>query len=214
MNARGLLQTVVIHTRPHSDTLRTAAKRTARTHIPLQSVYYNSRMDFVLTPLQMNIVPWTFIKVITFNWLIACIFMKIWYLFCWSEIVLLLNSKLISWKMSANGSLFQISPPHVSFSWIRTVYGLFLFLSIVLGECCSVVVEALQYKPERLRVRHPMRWMNFSIYIILSATLGPGDYSACNRNEYQKQKIIMFLGSRALPVLKTDSLRAIRGPIA
>jgi hypothetical protein len=29
---------------------------------------------------------------------------------------------------------------------------------------------------------------NFSIYIILPAALGPGGYSASNRNEYQKQK--------------------------
>jgi hypothetical protein len=28
----------------------------------------------------------------------------------------------------------------------------------------------------------------FSIYPILTAALGPGDYSASNRNEYQKQK--------------------------
>jgi hypothetical protein len=28
----------------------------------------------------------------------------------------------------------------------------------------------------------------FPIYLILSATLGPGVYSASNRNEYQKQK--------------------------
>jgi hypothetical protein len=28
----------------------------------------------------------------------------------------------------------------------------------------------------------------FSIYIILPASLGPGAYSASNRNEYQKQK--------------------------
>jgi hypothetical protein len=28
----------------------------------------------------------------------------------------------------------------------------------------------------------------FSIYLILPAALGPGDYSASNRNEYQKQK--------------------------
>jgi hypothetical protein len=27
-----------------------------------------------------------------------------------------------------------------------------------------------------------------SIYLILAATLGPGDYSASNINEYQKQK--------------------------
>jgi hypothetical protein len=34
-----------------------------------------------------------------------------------------------------------------------------------------------------------------------------------NRNEYQKQKIIMFLGSRALPVCKVDILTAICEPI-
>jgi hypothetical protein len=28
----------------------------------------------------------------------------------------------------------------------------------------------------------------FSVYLILPATLGPGVYSASNRNEYQKQK--------------------------
>jgi hypothetical protein len=30
--------------------------------------------------------------------------------------------------------------------------------------------------------------MNFSMYVILPAALGPGDYSASNRIEYQKQK--------------------------
>jgi hypothetical protein len=40
----------------------------------------------------------------------------------------------------------------------------------------------------RSRVRDPMRWMNFSIYLILPAALGPGVYSPCNRNEKQKQK--------------------------
>jgi hypothetical protein len=29
---------------------------------------------------------------------------------------------------------------------------------------------------------------SFSIYLILPAALGPGVYSASNRNEYQKQK--------------------------
>jgi hypothetical protein len=34
-----------------------------------------------------------------------------------------------------------------------------------------------------------MRELNiFSIYLILPATLGPGAYSASDRNEYQKQK--------------------------
>jgi hypothetical protein len=29
--------------------------------------------------------------------------------------------------------------------------------------------------------------MNFAIYLILPAALGPGVYSASNRNDYQKQ---------------------------
>jgi hypothetical protein len=36
-----------------------------------------------------------------------------------------------------------------------------------------------------------MKLMNFfSIYLILPAVLGPGVYSASNRNEYQKKKNI------------------------
>jgi hypothetical protein len=38
------------------------------------------------------------------------------------------------------------------------------------------------------RVRDLIRWMNFSIYVILPATLDRGVYSACKRNEYQEQK--------------------------
>jgi hypothetical protein len=40
----------------------------------------------------------------------------------------------------------------------------------------------------RLWVREPISELIFSIYLILQAALGPGVYSACNRNEYQKQK--------------------------
>jgi hypothetical protein len=50
-----------------------------------------------------------------------------------------------------------------------------------------------------------------SIYLILPAALGHGVYSASNRNEYQKQKI-MFLGSRARPVRRADSLTVICEP--
>jgi hypothetical protein len=57
-----------------------------------------------------------------------------------------------------------------------------------------------------------MRWI-FSIYLILSAALVPGVYSASNRNEYQKQKI-MFPGSRVRPVRKADNFAAICEPIA
>jgi hypothetical protein len=61
------------------------------------------------------------------------------------------------------------------------------------------------------RVRDPMKSM-FSIYLNLPATLGPGVYSACNRNEYQKQGEKMFLGSKARPVRGADILTAIYEP--
>jgi hypothetical protein len=51
----------------------------------------------------------------------------------------------------------------------------------------------------------------FSIYPIFSAALGPGVYSASNRNEYQKQKNYVS-GSRARPVRRDDNLTAICVP--
>jgi hypothetical protein len=49
------------------------------------------------------------------------------------------------------------------------------------------VVKALLQAGMSL-VRDPMRWMYFSIYLILPAALSPGVYSASNRNEYHKHK--------------------------
>jgi hypothetical protein len=40
----------------------------------------------------------------------------------------------------------------------------------------------------RSGVRDPTRCCIFSIYLILTAALGPGVYSVSKRNEYQKQK--------------------------
>jgi hypothetical protein len=54
--------------------------------------------------------------------------------------------------------------------------------------------------------------VNFSIYLILPAALGPGVHSAPNRNEYQNQKI-MFLGSRARPAHRAGKLTVIYEPI-
>jgi hypothetical protein len=51
------------------------------------------------------------------------------------------------------------------------------------------------------------------MYLILPAALGPGVHSASNRNEYQKQKHQMFLGSRAQLIHKADNLTAICEPI-
>jgi hypothetical protein len=56
--------------------------------------------------------------------------------------------------------------------------------NLMLGARGSVVVKALCCKP----VRNPTRLFFFSIYLIFSAALRPGVYTASNRNEYQKQK--------------------------
>jgi hypothetical protein len=43
---------------------------------------------------------------------------------------------------------------------------------------------------------------------LLSTAIRPGVYSASNRNEYQKEKI-MFLGSKVLSLYEADNLTAI-----
>jgi hypothetical protein len=50
------------------------------------------------------------------------------------------------------------------------------------------------------------------MYLILSAALGSGVYSASNRNEYQGQKYEMFLGIRARQVCEADNFTAISEP--
>jgi hypothetical protein len=51
----------------------------------------------------------------------------------------------------------------------------------------SVVVETV-LQTGRLRFETRLGEHIFSVYLILPAALGPGVYSASNRNEYQKQK--------------------------
>jgi hypothetical protein len=56
--------------------------------------------------------------------------------------------------------------------------------------------------------------VNFSIYLILPAALGPGVYSTSNINEYQKQKkVIMFVESKVWPAHRTDNHAVICEPI-
>jgi hypothetical protein len=56
--------------------------------------------------------------------------------------------------------------------------------------------------------------VKFLIYLILPAALGPGIYSASNRNEYWKHKNKMLLGSKVQLVHGADSLNAVYEPIA
>jgi hypothetical protein len=57
-----------------------------------------------------------------------------------------------------------------------------------MGVRGSVVVKVLCYKPEGRGFETRGGDWFLSIYLILLAALGPGVYSASNRNEYQKHK--------------------------
>jgi hypothetical protein len=80
------------------------------------------------------------------------------------------------------------------------------------GEVSSVVIKALCYKPEGRGF--DTRWGDFClIYLILPVALGPGIYSASNRNDYHNTKIIMFLGSKVRRVRRAENLTALCEPI-
>jgi hypothetical protein len=67
-----------------------------------------------------------------------------------------------------------------------------LFIKQMQGVRGSIVVKVLCYKAEGYGFE--TRWGEwiFSIYLILPASLGPGIYSASNRNEDQKEKNIIY----------------------
>jgi hypothetical protein len=73
----------------------------------------------------------------------------------------------------------------------------------------SIVVKALCYEMEVIGLETRRCEGISSIYVIFPALLGPVVYSASNRIEFQKQKINVFLRTRALPVLRPDKLSVI-----
>jgi hypothetical protein len=64
---------------------------------------------------------------------------------------------------------------------------------------------------EKSWVRDPMMSIISSIYLIRPTALGPGVYSAYNRNEYQKQKNNVLV-SKVRPVSRADKLATICEP--
>jgi hypothetical protein len=76
------------------------------------------------------------------------------------------------------------------------------------------MIYALCYKPEGHKFE--TRWGQWivSIYPVLMVTQGTGDYSASNRNEYQRQNLQKNLpGNRARPMREADNLTFIYEPI-
>jgi hypothetical protein len=69
-----------------------------------------------------------------------------------------------------------------------SVLAIIFGINMLMGGRRSVVVKALCYKPEGRGFETRLSERFLSIYLILPAALGPGIYSASNRNEYQKHK--------------------------
>jgi hypothetical protein len=74
-----------------------------------------------------------------------------------------------------------------------------------IGARDSVVVKVLCYKLKGRGFETRCGKRIASIYLILPVALGPGVYSAPNKNEYQKETN-NILGSRARPVRKLTTL--------
>jgi hypothetical protein len=68
------------------------------------------------------------------------------------------------------------------------------------------MVEELWYKPEGRGFETQRGEWIFSNYLTLSAALGPGVYSASNRNEHQKQREAGAYGWQPYRHLWTDCL--------
>jgi hypothetical protein len=75
----------------------------------------------------------------------------------------------------------------------------------------TIDVRGAMLQAGRSRARVPMRLLNFFNLPNPLATLGPGNCSASNRNDYQKQKNVS--GGKARPARKTDNLTTICEPI-
>jgi hypothetical protein len=58
-----------------------------------------------------------------------------------------------------------------------------------------ITIAALCYKPEGRRFEN--RLGEFSIYLMLPDTLGPGVHSVSNRNEYQKHTTNIVSGEKS-----------------
>jgi hypothetical protein len=74
-------------------------------------------------------------------------------------------------------------------SWHKHIRRMYMYVHInKSGVRGSVVVEALCYKLEGHGFETRWGEWKFPVFLILPAALGPGVYSASDRNEYQKQK--------------------------
>jgi hypothetical protein len=103
-------------------------------------------------------------------------------------------------------SLFYICFFHSSFTLFLWNFPCpFLFLSLF----CLIMLLLSYTKISNVR----LYYLNYMLNLILPAAQRPGVYSASNRNEYQKYKIIMFLGSKVRRVRRADNSTAICKPI-
>jgi hypothetical protein len=77
-------------------------------------------------------------------------------------------------------------------TWRITIIIILILLVVIIGARGGVVVKAPCYKQESRGFDTRSVEKFSSIYLILSAVIGPVVYSASNRNEYQKHKHDVF----------------------
>jgi hypothetical protein len=108
----------------------------------------------------------------------CCHFMRSHY--CLSaEVRSLLTVKHRTLKMYIEVQLHTTSPRFLYSTIKRPLFPL---------DTVAYLVEALCYKTKGRVFETPWGEWFFSIYLVLPAALGPGIYSASNRNEHHKQK--------------------------
>jgi hypothetical protein len=92
--------------------------------------------------------------------------------------------------------------------------GVTVATAIAFCRCWVRISVCRHYATSRKVASSRLDEMNefFSIYLILPAALGPGVYSASNRNLSTRNRKIMFLGSRARSVRRADNLTTICEP--
>jgi hypothetical protein len=81
------------------------------------------------------------------------------------------------------------------------------------GEHGREVFRALCHEPEGRGFETSWNEWMFSIYLILTAALGPEVHSASNNMSTRNWKIMKFLRSKARAVCRADNLDAICEPI-
>jgi hypothetical protein len=106
----------------------------------------------------------------------------------WTRAASVGSRRLTSWATARSATGYYCEAAVSMWARIRVNGSFYLLLKYKSGVRGSVVVKALCYKPEGRGFETQWGEWFLSSYLILLVALGPGVYSASNRNEYQKHK--------------------------